>query len=313
MAENWKKAALFVGLTFVLSWLLAGIFYALGGELNSTAGLVMALAFMFVPMTGTIVVQKLVYRGQLREPMAISFRLNRWFLVAWLLPLVVAGAVLGVGLLFPGVEYSPEMRGMFDRFAHLLTPEKLAEMERSIDTLPLHPFWLVMLQGLVAGATINAVAGFGEELGWRGFLQKELGPLGFWRSSLLIGFIWGVWHAPIILQGHNYPEHPVAGVFMMTAFCMLWAPILSYVTIRAKSVIAAAVMHGSLNGTAGLAILVLNGGSDQTIGVTGLAGFIVLVLANLALFVFDRYVAKEPVAGLLRELARKEEAAPSES
>ena len=46
------------------------------------------------------------------------------------------------------------------------------------------PCW----EDLIAGVTVNAVAGFGEELGWRGFLQKELAFLGFWRSSLLIGF-----------------------------------------------------------------------------------------------------------------------------
>jgi hypothetical protein len=45
-------------------------------------------------------------------------------------------------------------------------------------------FWLALGQGLIAGATINAVAGFGEELGWRGFLYRELSFLGFWKSSL---------------------------------------------------------------------------------------------------------------------------------
>ncbi len=53
-------------------------------------------------------------------------------------------------------------------------------------SLPVNPFWLAVIQGLVGGVTINAIAGFGEELGWRGLLSKELHPAGFWRSSLLI-------------------------------------------------------------------------------------------------------------------------------
>lgn len=168
-------------------------------------------------------------------------------------------------------------------------------MKSQAAAFPIHPFWIGLLQGLIAGITINAVAGFGEELGWRGLLQREFGYLGFWKSSGIIGLIWGVWHAPIILQGHNYPQHPLEGVFMMTIFTLLLSPIFSYVRLKAKSVIAAAIIHGSLNATAGLSILVVKGGSDLTIGVTGMAGFIVLALANLGLFAYDRFLAKEPI------------------
>lgn len=148
---------------------------------------------------------------------------------------------------------------------------------------------------MIAGITINAVAAFGEELGWRGFLQKELGYMGFWKSSAIIGIIWGFWHAPLILQGHNYPQHPVEGVFMMTVWTLLLSPIFSYIRIKARSVIAAAIIHGSLNATVGLAIMVVKGGSDLTIGVTGLAGFIVLAIVNLSIFLFEHFLAREPI------------------
>lgn len=220
--------------------------------------------------------------------MGISFKLNRWFLAAWLLPPVMAIGALGVAVLFPGVVYSPEMEGIFELLRNILPPEQLAQMQAQKANLPVHPFWLALLQGLIAGVTINALFGFGEELGWRGFLQKELGLLGFWKSSFLIGLIWGIWHAPLILQGHNYPEHPAAGVLMMTIASMLLAPVFSYIRLKAKSVIAAAVLHGTFNGTGGLAIILLKGGSDLTVGMTGLAGFIVLAAVNLAIYVFDR-------------------------
>ncbi|HIE30029.1 TPA: CPBP family intramembrane metalloprotease, partial [Candidatus Poribacteria bacterium] len=185
------------------------------------------------------------------------------------------------------------MEGMFERFRQLLSPEQFKKMQEQVTALPIHPFWIGLLQGIVAGVTINAVAGFGEELGWRGFLQRELGFLGFWKSSTVIGVIWGVWHAPLILQGHNYPQHPLIGVFMMIIWCILLAPIFSYVRLKAKSVIAAAVIHGSLNATAGLSIMVVKGGNDLIIGVTGLAGFIVLAAVNLGIFGYDRFWSKE--------------------
>lgn len=292
---NIRKVLIFVALTFLSSWLLAAGFYALGGRLNSPVAVVVLLIYMFMPMTMAIIVQKVIYKEPLKEPLGISFRPNRWFLVGWLLPPVVAFATIGVSLLLPGVEYSPGMAGFFERFGSALTPQQLEEAKRQLAALPIHVIWIALLQGLIAGITINAVAGFGEELGWRGLLQRELGYLGFWRSSALIGLIWGVWHAPIIIQGYNYPQHPLAGVLMMTIFTLLLSPIFSYVRLKAKSVIAAAIIHGSLNGTVGLAIMVIKGGNDLTVGVTGLAGFIVLAVANAGIFIYDRVVASEPV------------------
>jgi membrane protease YdiL (CAAX protease family) len=295
MKPNIKRSILFISLTFVSSWLIAGLFYALGGKWNTPASLMVGVVYMFVPMIVAIVIRKVIYREELRQPLGISFKFNRWFIVAWLLPVIMTFAAFGIGLLLPGVEYSPEMSGLLDRFRSLLTPEKLQEIEHQIQSSPVNPIWIVLLQALIMGITINAVAGFGEEMGWRGFLQKELGYMGFWKPSLLIGFIWGVWHFPIILQGHNYPQHPIAGVFMMTAWCVLLGPIFSYIRLRAKSVIAAAIIHGSINASGGLAILLLRGGNDLTIGMTGLAGFIVVILANIALIVYDLFLAENSI------------------
>ncbi len=81
-------------------------------------------------------------------------------------------------------------------------------------------------------------------------------------------------------MGHNYPTYPVLGVFMMTAWCILLSPLFLYITIKAKSVIATAIMHGTVNGTAGISIMILEGGNELTVGLTGLAGFIAISLIN---------------------------------
>ncbi len=81
----------------------------------------------------------------------------------------------------------------------------------------------------VAGITIKSVAGFGEELGWRSFLVRQFRDMRFIKASLLTGIAWGFWHAPIILMGHNYPQFPVAGVFMMTMWCVLLSPLFLYI------------------------------------------------------------------------------------
>jgi membrane protease YdiL (CAAX protease family) len=280
-----KRAALFIGLTFAVNWSFALLFFVLGGRWGTPVGTAFGAVYMFGPMFVALLLQKGIYHEPVKEPLGISFRLNRWFLVAWLLPPAIAAVTFGVTLLLPGIEYSPQMQGMFERFAPLLEPERMQELRGHTEAwTPLGTVGLGLLLGLLAGTTINAVAGFGEELGWRGFLQKELAFLGFWRSSLLIGFVWGLWHAPLILQGHNYPQHPVAGVFMMTILCVLLAPIFGYVRVKARSVIAAAIIHGTFNATAGFAIVLIRGGNDLTTGVTGWPGFLVLAVVILLLW-----------------------------
>lgn len=87
---------------------------------------------MFIPMIIAVIVQKFVYKEPIKEPLGISFRWNRWFVVAWFLLPIVAFATFGVSLLLPGVEFSPEKAGMFEKFKVILTPEQLQQMEEQI-------------------------------------------------------------------------------------------------------------------------------------------------------------------------------------
>jgi membrane protease YdiL (CAAX protease family) len=275
--------ATFIALTYGISWSLAGAFVFFGGRWFTSGSVILAVIYMFVPMSVAFMLQRTM-REPIRQPLGISFKLNRWFVLAWLLPVGLSLATFGISLVLPGIEYSPEMTGLLERFRSVLPEGQLRALEANIGRFPLHAFWLALVQGLVAGPTVNAIAGFGEEAGWRGFLEKETRPIGFWKQSAFIGLVWGLWHAPLILQGHNYPQHRAAGVAMMTVFSLLWTPLFIYVRVKARSVIAAAVMHGSLNATAGLSMMLVKGGNDLTTGVTGLPGFVVLIAANIVLF-----------------------------
>jgi uncharacterized protein len=290
-----RKVLVFLGLTFAADWLMAGLFYLFGGRLNTTPAVFMSVAYMFVPMIMAVVVQKFIYHQDLKGPLGISFRPNPWWLAAWLIPPFIAFGAFGISLLFRSVSYSPDMAGIYEHFARVFTPEQIQEIRRKQEMLPFHPIWFALIQGLIIGPTLNAVAGFGEELGWRGFLQRELQPIGFWGSSALIGFIWGVWHLPLILMGHNYPEYPVPGAFLWTANCVFLGMVISYVRVRAKSVIAAAVMHGTYNATAGLGIMLIIGGNDLITGIQGISGVIVTATLACLVFVIDRFVMRDPI------------------
>ena len=296
MPSRLKSVIWFLAFTFILSWGLAGVvFYVFRLPFNHPAAMAVAILYMFMPLCAVLLVQKIILRQPVREPLGLSFKLNAWWFVAWLLPAVLSLAALFASLLAPGVEWSWAMEGLYERFGGSLAPAQVEAMRQQAAALPVHPLWLTLVQGLVAGATVNAVAGFGEEAGWRGLLQRDLQFLGFWRSAVFIGLIWGIWHAPLILLGHNYPEHPREGAFYMVYFTILFTPLIMYVRARSRSVAAAGIMHGTLNATAGISFMMLKGGSELSTGVTGLAGLAVLAAANVLLFVYDRFVTRAPL------------------
>jgi len=78
-------------------------------------------------------------------------------------------------------------------------------------------------------------------------------------------------------------------------------PVISYVRVKARSVIAAAIFHGTINATFGLSIMLISGGNDLTVGLTGLAGFIAFAITDIAIFIFDRSITGEPANKILRE------------
>ena len=291
-----NRTALFLMLTFVISFSLAGLYKLFGGQYESNLSrTILGVSYMFIPMICVIIVEKVIYKESLKANLLISFSINRWFFVAWLIMPVISLMAFSVSLLFPGVSFSPEMSGMVKRFEEMLTPEQMEQMKNSMKALPVHPVWISLVQGLIAGVTVNAIAGFGEELGWRGFLLKAFKEMNFLKASVVIGFIWGIWHAPLILMGHNYPQHPEYGVLMMIVWCILLTPLFLYITVKSKSVIAAAIMHGTLNATAGIAIMIIDGGNDLTVGMTGLAGFIALSVVLVLLYLYDSFISREKI------------------
>jgi membrane protease YdiL (CAAX protease family) len=103
------------------------------------------------------------------------------------------------------------------------------------------------LQAVLLAPFIALLLGFGEEYGWRRYLQDELIGLGKVKGILLVGVIWGAWHAPVILMGHNYPGHPIAGVFLMIGYTIGLAFVLGYAALKSGSVLLAAYLHALNN------------------------------------------------------------------
>jgi membrane protease YdiL (CAAX protease family) len=285
-----RKAIVFLALAYGMAWTLGFGFFGSGGRVNSGAFTAMAVLYMFMPAITAVITQRLIWKEPLRD-LGLAMPRWRWLAVAWLLPVLLVIVALGLSLAAPGVSLVTGFDQFVAKLAGMLPPSKVAEVHRQLDhTILEKPGVLLFLsfaQVLVAGPTINAIAALGEELGWRGLLFRELNFIGFWRSSLVIGFFWGVWHLPVIVNGYNYPGHPVAGPILMTLLTILLSPLLGYVRLRAESVFAAAVFHGTFNAAATLVIF-LQGGSVLITGITGAIGMITLLLADVVLWLHLR-------------------------
>ena len=103
------------------------------------------------------------------------------------------------------------------------------------------------MQSVLLAPFLAIVIAFGEEYGWRGYLQSELFKLGRVRGVILLGVIWGAWHWPLILMGYNYPGHPLLGVVLMTLYTTGLAVVLGYAVLRSGSVLLSAYLHGLNN------------------------------------------------------------------
>ena len=222
--------------------------------------------------------------GRRRPVLSFSLRpaLRRnwkWYLAAWALSL--AAAVLGALLYF----------GVYPRDFDSTLPALAPMMEQA--GISRGTAVSLLLGVLVYGPVINLFFAIGEEIGWRGFLYPALRQrMSTLPACLLVGAIWGLWHTPINLMGHNYgtsyPGFPWLGILGMCLFTTSAGTFLAWLSERSGSLWPAALAHGTINAAAQVALLFrgAEGAVRQIWGpaVTGiLAGMPMLVLSAFLL------------------------------
>lgn len=104
----------------------------------------------------------------------------------------------------------------------------------------------------IAFSIIIFFPGFGEEWGWRGYMMPKLVELMPKPLAVIVGgVIWGLWHAPLTVSGHNfglqYKFYPWLGILLMCVFCILMNAFLTMLTERTKSIYPAAFCHSINN------------------------------------------------------------------
>jgi membrane protease YdiL (CAAX protease family) len=299
MKNQTSYIALFLLIAFGLSWLVALPLW-FGDGLDSPLAPLVAIAMMFTPAIAALIIVLLVERPDSRAR-ALGLwpvRPVRRFILFLALGLVVPIALVLIALpVGAALGVYPADFAAFSAFRQLVDTQTEAAGVPDLG-IPITALVALQFVNVLVGAFVNLVPALGEELGWRGWLLPKLMPLGTFRALLLSGVIWGLWHAPLVLLGYNYPGLPGwLGLTMMVGFTVIIGTIFGWLRLRSQSVWPAALAHGSLNAAAGFSLVFA--AADQSIDtaqatILGWSGWLVPI-ALIAVLVATKQFKRAPV------------------
>ncbi len=290
-----KRIAIFLLFAFGIAWAPALVIYLTGGLVKSVplgSGLTLALVLLATTYMGAPALANILTRLVTREGwhdvyLRPKFKQGwRFWLLCWIAPsiLVIVGMAVYFAL-FP--QYFDPTLGAVRRL--------LEQRAGGVLAAQINPWTVVISQtvfAIVIAPIANAIPVLGEEFGWRAYLQPKLMALGGRKAMVLMGILWGAWHAPVILMGYeygfNYPGATWLGCIVFLWFTFLLGTFLGWAALRADSVWPAVIGHGAINGFAGIVAFFTQGEpmtllGPAVVGIIGSLGF-----AAIALVIFLR-------------------------
>jgi hypothetical protein len=210
----------FFVLTFGLTWGLAALFLVVPETVTGIFGLVSytnPLFVLAVHAPGIVAVALIWYHHGLRGVGRFFRRLTVWRMPAPWWVFLVAGIplVFLLGAMLTGTISDP---------------------------FPFVP-WYTVAPALLLALLIGPI----EEFGWRGvalpLLQRRLAPL--W-ASLVLGGVWGLWHAPAFLLGGTVQDGWSFGLFFLGVMA-LSVIVTALFNAAWGSLLIAVVFHFQMN------------------------------------------------------------------
>lgn len=150
---------------------------------------------------------------------------------------------------------------------------------------------------------------FGEEYGWRYFLQPVLQKkYGVRKGIILVGLIWGMWHLPLNLMFYNTIDQGLLSVITQWITCIGYGIFFGYVYQKTDSLWIVCFLHYVNNN---LAVILTGQGPEVlqnnvfTWSGVALHGILTLVLFGGFLFVKELRT-RIPLPTMAERLASKE-------
>ena len=223
--ENLRRLGLYLLIAFALSLLL--IVFRKPMETSARVSFVIVQLFSFSPAIACLITRAVTKEGFGNMKLHFNFHGNfRWYLLAFAVPLMCFSA----SQLLPVI-----MSGYGSRLSGFTADNVLSVI------------FILMGQSAVVSAGL-----LGEELGWRGYMNRKLEPLvGTLGTCLIGGIIWGLWHFPIdisnYLGGYGSFSFSMKLAFGRLVLLTCFGVFLMWLTKKTDSVFPAVVAHFMFN------------------------------------------------------------------
>ncbi|MGB5811001.1 MAG: CPBP family glutamic-type intramembrane protease [Polyangiales bacterium] len=279
-----------IGIPFAMmaigSWLPVLVMWAQDIGWSGAVGRGVAIWYAFPALIAVLIMQGPILKQPVLEPLGLRLSVNRWWAVAWFLPV----AALLVGLLvtkFAGYEPVLTIAQLIENKRSMVPIEHLPEFEAYLaENQPPHP-WMLIVLGMPAGLTFNLLLALCDEVAFRGYFFREVQG-GFWARATTIGLLWWVWLAPSIALGNFYGVPGLESVLLALPWCIVTSWVLVYLRVRSGSVIATALARGTILALTAAALDLTFGAPYWLQPFYGVAGLIGIATVWCAFLVHDR-------------------------
>lgn len=238
MSKPTKGVAVYLLISFGLAWLTWGLAWALNIRATDLVFQAVSLPAAFAPAIAAVVVRRWVTHEGFADAGLRPRLRNNWrlYMFAWLLPIPVVAVVVVLAVVL-GVS-RPDWT----------LQRALTALYPSLETQPLPAaIRLLVPVQLAITALLATPILWGEEFGWRGYLQPRLlagRPL---AASVATGLIWGAWHYPIVLMGYERYSSPLLGLLLFPVLTVLLSIIFGWLFRRSGSIWAPSLAHAATN------------------------------------------------------------------
>jgi len=205
------------------------------GHLSSGSGMYVA-GLMWCPALAAMLTCKIV--GRSIGTLGWKWGETRYQVMSYLIPLGYAATTYII-------VWITGLGGFYD-------PKFVTAVSKSFGLGPLPPWFAIAFYLLLAG-TFGFVRGcataLGEEIGWRGFLVPELAKrTNFTATALISGFIWAVWHSPILIfADYNAGTPAWYSLSCFTAMTVSLGFIFAWMRLKSGSLWTGVFLHASHN------------------------------------------------------------------
>ncbi len=291
------KIALFLGLSLVFSVIGYNVpdWFGMEAE-NIFRPFVQLLFYSWGPALAVMFLINLMYGGDISSLGFSRKKMTfKWLFTAMGAPIIFVLSMIGLVFILGNLLHLPGFGQVIFSESSINTVPVINLLGSLGDIKAMMPqeMWitagLVLVIGTIWGATISLLYNLSEELGFRGFLLRELQSLGFMGSNFIIGTLQGIWLLPLLfMSAPNIVAENIWYIPTVIGYSIALAFPAAYLSLKGKSIYTSAIFIGVLNIVGQLTYFFIWGEEVLIASPRGLTGMIILLAATYLILRWDK-------------------------